>query len=213
MYAGWGAWAASYLLIGFWQYKEVRGDRGEEGVRRQPRRRHGLCHRADDHLHQHRLRVSDVLAASSTAAESTLTALGLSAAAGGVREVRAGPRCSRGSATPWRPDAGVGAHPTPRRWSPQASTSSSGRPGPTTPDGPDRRRHRRRRDAAVRRDHRLREDDIKKALAASTMSQIGYMVLAAGLGPAGCVFAIAHLLAHGFFKGGPVPRIRFSHAQ
>jgi NADH-quinone oxidoreductase subunit L len=45
-------------------------------------------------------------------------------------------------------------------------------------------------------------DDIKKALAGSTMSQIGYMTLAAGLGPAGYVFAIAHLLAHGFFKAG-----------
>src|ERR1700753_428516 len=46
------------------------------------------------------------------------------------------------------------------------------------------------------------KDDIKKALAGSTMSQIGYMTLAAGLGPAGFVFAIAHLLAHGFFKAG-----------
>ncbi len=46
------------------------------------------------------------------------------------------------------------------------------------------------------------KDDIKKALAASTMSQIGYMVLAAGLGPAGCAFAILHLLTHGFFKAG-----------
>jgi NADH-quinone oxidoreductase subunit L len=46
------------------------------------------------------------------------------------------------------------------------------------------------------------KDDIKKALAGSTMSQIGYMFLAAGLGPAGYAFAIAHLLAHGFFKAG-----------
>jgi NADH-quinone oxidoreductase subunit L len=46
------------------------------------------------------------------------------------------------------------------------------------------------------------KDDIKKVLAGSTMSQIGYMTLAAGLGPAGYVFAIAHLLAHGFFKAG-----------
>ncbi|MEO8329517.1 MAG: NADH-quinone oxidoreductase subunit L, partial [Candidatus Nanopelagicales bacterium] len=44
------------------------------------------------------------------------------------------------------------------------------------------------------------KDDIKKALAASTMSQIGYMILAAGLGPAGYAFAIFHLLTHGFFK-------------
>jgi NADH-quinone oxidoreductase subunit L len=46
------------------------------------------------------------------------------------------------------------------------------------------------------------KDDIKKALAASTMSQIGYMVLAAGLGPAGYAIAIMHLLTHGFFKAG-----------
>ena len=46
------------------------------------------------------------------------------------------------------------------------------------------------------------KDDIKKALAASTMSQIGYMVLATGLGPVGYAFAIMHLLTHGFFKAG-----------
>jgi NADH-quinone oxidoreductase subunit L len=44
------------------------------------------------------------------------------------------------------------------------------------------------------------KDDIKKSLAGSTMSQIGYMFLGAGLGPVGYVFAIAHLVAHGFFK-------------
>ncbi|MBB0242618.1 NADH-quinone oxidoreductase subunit L [Streptomyces alkaliphilus] len=46
------------------------------------------------------------------------------------------------------------------------------------------------------------KDDIKKALAGSTMSQIGYMMLAAGLGPIGFVFAIMHLVTHGFFKAG-----------
>ena len=46
------------------------------------------------------------------------------------------------------------------------------------------------------------KDDLKKALAASTMSQIGYMILAAGLGPVGYVFAIFHLITHGFFKAG-----------
>jgi NADH-quinone oxidoreductase subunit L len=44
------------------------------------------------------------------------------------------------------------------------------------------------------------KDDIKKALAGSTMSQIGYMMLGAGLGIAGYPFAIFHLLTHGFFK-------------
>src|SRR6516162_2984776 len=46
------------------------------------------------------------------------------------------------------------------------------------------------------------KDDIKKSLAGSTMSQIGYMMLGAGLGPAGYAFAIGLLLAHGFFKAG-----------
>ncbi|MGB7449610.1 MAG: NADH-quinone oxidoreductase subunit L [Ornithinimicrobium sp.] len=46
------------------------------------------------------------------------------------------------------------------------------------------------------------KDDLKKALAASTMSQIGYMMLAVGLGPLGYLYAIFHLLTHGFFKAG-----------
>ncbi len=46
------------------------------------------------------------------------------------------------------------------------------------------------------------KDDIKKSLAGSTMSQIGYMIAAAGLGPIGYVFAIFHLLTHGVFKAG-----------
>ena len=44
------------------------------------------------------------------------------------------------------------------------------------------------------------KDDMKKVLAASTMSQIGYMMLAAALGPAGAAFAVFHLVTHGFFK-------------
>ncbi|MFL6140107.1 MAG: NADH-quinone oxidoreductase subunit L [Frankiaceae bacterium] len=43
-------------------------------------------------------------------------------------------------------------------------------------------------------------DDIKKVLAGSTISQIGYMVLGVGLGTAGYSWGILHLLAHGFFK-------------
>lgn len=44
------------------------------------------------------------------------------------------------------------------------------------------------------------KDDMKKVLAASTMSQIGYMMLGAGLGPIGWTLAIFHLFVHGFFK-------------
>jgi NADH-quinone oxidoreductase subunit L len=45
-------------------------------------------------------------------------------------------------------------------------------------------------------------DDIKKVLAYSTVSQIGYMFLAVGLGPTGYALGIFHLLTHGFFKAG-----------
>ncbi len=44
------------------------------------------------------------------------------------------------------------------------------------------------------------KDDIKKVLAGSTMSQIGYLMLAAGLGPTGIAISIFHLLTHGAFK-------------
>ncbi|MGI8528474.1 MAG: NADH-quinone oxidoreductase subunit L [Geodermatophilaceae bacterium] len=46
------------------------------------------------------------------------------------------------------------------------------------------------------------KDDIKRVLAWSTVSQIGYMFLAVGLGPAGYALGILHLLTHGFFKAG-----------
>ncbi|MEO6712016.1 MAG: NADH-quinone oxidoreductase subunit L [Mycobacteriales bacterium] len=44
------------------------------------------------------------------------------------------------------------------------------------------------------------QDDIKKVLAYSTISQIGYMMVGVGLGPAGYALGIFHLLTHGFFK-------------
>ncbi len=44
------------------------------------------------------------------------------------------------------------------------------------------------------------KDDIKRVLAYSTVSQIGYMFLGVGLGGVAFSLAIIHLLAHGFFK-------------
>jgi NADH-quinone oxidoreductase subunit L len=44
------------------------------------------------------------------------------------------------------------------------------------------------------------KDDIKRVLAWSTVSQIGYMFLAVGLGPGVYAIGIIHLLGHGFFK-------------
>jgi NADH-quinone oxidoreductase subunit L len=46
------------------------------------------------------------------------------------------------------------------------------------------------------------KDDIKRVLAWSTVSQIGYMFLGVGLGGAAYALALIHLLAHGFFKAG-----------
>ncbi|HEU0133039.1 MAG TPA: NADH-quinone oxidoreductase subunit L [Mycobacteriales bacterium] len=44
------------------------------------------------------------------------------------------------------------------------------------------------------------QDDIKKVLAYSTISQIGYMFIGVGLGPGAYAVGIFHLLTHGFFK-------------
>jgi NADH-quinone oxidoreductase subunit L len=46
------------------------------------------------------------------------------------------------------------------------------------------------------------KDDIKRILAYSTVSQIGYMFLAVGLGGGAYAAGILHLLTHGFFKAG-----------
>jgi NADH-quinone oxidoreductase subunit L len=44
------------------------------------------------------------------------------------------------------------------------------------------------------------QDDLKKVLAYSTVSQIGYMFLAVGLGAGNYAYGLIHLLSHGFFK-------------
>src|SRR5581483_655458 len=44
------------------------------------------------------------------------------------------------------------------------------------------------------------QDDLKRVLAYSTVSQLGYMFLAVGLGPGVYAIGIIHLLGHGFFK-------------
>ena len=44
------------------------------------------------------------------------------------------------------------------------------------------------------------QDDIKKVLAYSTISQIGYMFVGVGLGKTAYAIGIFHLLTHGFFK-------------
>ena len=133
-----------------------------------------------------------------------MTAIGPAAAPRRLRQVRAVPAAELARRRDGRPDTGVGADPR------GDDGHRRGLPRRAQP------RHLRRR---ARRAQLVvvivgaitlvfgavvgcAKDDIKKALAASTMSQIGYMMLAAGLGPVGYAFAIFHLLTHGFFKAG-----------
>ncbi len=46
------------------------------------------------------------------------------------------------------------------------------------------------------------QSDIKRVLAYSTISQLGYMMLALGMGAAGVAAGMFHLLTHAFFKAG-----------
>jgi NADH-quinone oxidoreductase subunit L len=46
----------------------------------------------------------------------------------------------------------------------------------------------------------IAQDDIKKILAYSTVSQLGYMFIAVGLGPIGYAAGVFHLVTHAFFK-------------
>ena len=66
-------------------------------------------------------------------------------------------------------------------------------------DGLDGGRHHRHADGFVRRHHRHRQTDIKKVLAYSTVSQLGYMFMACGVGAFSA--GIFHLMTHAFFKG------------
>ena len=59
-------------------------------------------------------------------------------------------------------------------------------------------RHRRRGHGPLRRHHRPVQNDIKRVLAYSTISQLGYMFLACGV--AAYSAAIFHLVTHAFFK-------------
>ena len=113
-------------------------------------------------------------------------------------------RCRPGSRTRWRARPRSRRSSTPRRWSPRASTSS-----PATNPIYDQTETGRLVVAIIGAITLLigaiigcAYDDIKKVLAYSTVSQIGYMFLAVGLGPAGYALGIFHLLTHGFFKAG-----------
>ena len=207
LYAGWeGVGLASYLLIGFWQFKPAAAAAAKKAF---------IANRVGDvglslaimlmfatfgsvELHR-RLRRGRA-----RQSHGAVTAHRPAAAARRLRQVGAAAAAVLAARRDGGPDPGLGPDPRGddghRRGLPDRPVqrrSSTCRPTPgwwSTIVG-----------AATLLFGAIigcAKDDIKKALAGSTMSQIGYMMLAAGLGPAGYALAIAHLLAHGFFKAG-----------
>ncbi|WP_072802075.1 NADH-quinone oxidoreductase subunit L [Rhodococcoides yunnanense] len=205
LYVGWeGVGLASYLLIGFWQFKPSAATAAKKAF---------IVNRVGDIGLMVALMImfttfgsvsfADVFAGSDAASNGTLTALGF------VLLLAA---CGKSAQVPlqsWLGDAMEG--PTPVSALIHAATMVTAgvylivRSGPIFESAPAAQTA-----VVIVGGVTLlfgaiigcAKDDIKKALAASTMSQIGYMFLAAGLGPAGYTFAIMLLLTHGFFKAG-----------
>jgi len=205
LYVGWeGVGLASYLLIGFWQYKPTAATAAKKAF---------VVNRVGDMGLIVALMImfatfgsvsfADVLGGADAVSEGTCTAIGLALLLAA---------CGKSAQVPlqsWLGDAMEG--PTPVSALIHAATMVTAgvylivRSGPIFEAAPGAQ-------VAVVIVGAVTllfgaiigcaKDDIKKALAASTMSQIGYMVMAAGLGPAGYAFAIMLLLAHGFFKAG-----------
>jgi NADH-quinone oxidoreductase subunit L len=205
LYAGWeGVGLASYLLIGFWYHKPTAATAAKKAF---------VMNRVGDaglalaifviFANFGTLSYSGVFGAAAGASHAALTWIGLLLLAGA---------CAKSAQVPlqaWLGDAMEG--PTPVSALIHAATMVTAgvylivRSNPLYTLSPDARLGVIIVGAVTLMFGAIigcAKDDIKRALAASTMSQIGYMVLAAGLGPAGYAFAILHLLTHGFFKAG-----------
>jgi NADH-quinone oxidoreductase subunit L len=205
LYAGWeGVGLASYLLIGFWYHKPTAATAAKKAF---------VMNRVGDaglalaifviFANFGTLSYSGVFGAAPGASKGALTAIGLLLLSGA---------CAKSAQVPlqaWLGDAMEG--PTPVSALIHAATMVTAgvylivRSNPLYTLSPDARLGVIIVGAVTLLFGAIigcAKDDIKRALAASTMSQIGYMVLAAGLGPAGYAFAILHLLTHGFFKAG-----------
>ncbi|GAB3737425.1 NADH-quinone oxidoreductase subunit L [Nocardiopsis nanhaiensis] len=205
LFLGWeGVGLASYLLIGFWQYKPAAATAAKKAF---------LINRVGDigllvaimimFTVLGAVSFSDVFAAVPGASDGILLAIGLLLLLGA---------CGKSAQLPlqaWLLDAMEG--PTPVSALIHAATMVTAgvylivRAGPIFEGAPVAQTVVMAVGAATMLAGGIiasAKDDIKKSLAGSTMSQIGMMVLAAGLGPIGYVAAIAHLITHGFFKAG-----------
>ena len=202
-FLGWeGVGTCSYLLIAFWHERDERGHRRQEGVRHQPCRRLGLHDgdvlRLPGHGHaelpRRQRRAADAWR------KTTATAIALFCFIGA---------CGKSAQLPlylWLPDAMEGPTPVSAlihaatmvtagvflmcRMSPMLDAASSYAPtliaivGAAT--------------ALFAATIAVAQNDIKKVLAYSTVSQLGYMFLAVGSGA--YTAAIFHMVTHAFFK-------------
>ncbi len=202
-YVGWeGVGLASYLLIGFWQYKPSAATAAKKAF---------IVNRVGDASFSIAIMLmfatfgstsyDAVFGGAGTAKSVTMTAVGL---------LLLGGACAKSAQVPlqsWLLDAMEG--PTPVSALIHAATMVTAgvyliaRSHPIFDQSPDAQLAVAIVGAVTLMVGAIigcAYDDIKKVLAASTMSQIGYMFLAVGLGPGVYAIGILHLLAHGFFK-------------
>ena len=206
LYVGWeGVGLASYLLIGFWNYRPDYAAAANKAF---------VVNRVGDFGLS--IAIMIMFAAFGTVRPRSCSRTparpseGLAhrdrpdAPARRLRQVGAVPAAVLARRRDGGPDAGLRADP-------RRDDGHRGRL-PRRPVGPRSSRARPPRSSSSRSSARSRCCSVRSSAAprttsrrrwpASTMSQIGYMMLAAGLGPIGYAFAIFHLLTHGFFKAG-----------
>ena len=206
LYIGWeGVGLASYLLIGFWSYKPSAAAAAKKAFVVNRVGDMGLAIALMVMFAARRLghvrRVFSSAPPWPTARSPPSGCCCCSARA--ARAPRC--RCSPGSATRWRARHRC-RRPDPRR------DDGDRRRVPDRAFRPDlqrrarradRRGDRRRGDAAVRRDHRLRQGRHQEGAGRlDDVARSATWCWPPGLGPAGYAVAIMHLLTHGFFKAG-----------
>ena len=195
--------AASYMLISFWYRRNTATSAGIKAFvinvrrRRRARARHVL------HLPPHphaRLRRELPRRAARVRARQRRHHRGLPAAARRrVREVGADPAAHLAPGRDGGPDPGQRADP--RRDDGDRRRLPDRAHAPALPARARRRRRRRdhrRRDAAVAGTIGLAATDLKRVIAYSTMSQIGYMIMGVSVGA--YTAGLFHLMTHAFFK-------------